>query len=236
MDRSSRDFNSSRPSLEDTMDHTNTDRSPMEGVTFSDTRPRGDPPAREIDRSPMKGVTFEDARPREDPPKRSSSVPPKSRRQPSPVDSEEWRTQSEPILRPTVRFADRSDLFVYDYCPTYRQTKSYTPMDKKIFQETMIAESKRLKKLMVATKKSSAKDAMKHLLQNSTVSIDEIVGLEHMVLGKSTPSRAKKERFDHSREILAMSREMDYMELAIFSQNRTRSSARRARIRAGVVR
>jgi len=188
------------------------------------------------DRSPMEGVTFADQRPREDPPTRSSSVPPKSRRQTPVVDSEEWRTQSEPILRPTVRFADRSDLFVYDYCPTYRQTKSYTPLDKKIFQETMIAESKRIKKLMVATKQSSAKDAMKHLLKSSTVSIDEIVGLEHMVLGKSTPSRAKKERFDHSREILAMSKEMDFMELAIFSQNRTSSSARRARIRAGVVR
>ena len=215
IDRSSRNnFNRKRPSLEDTMDCTDTGRSPMEGVTFSDTIPRE----------------------REAPPTRSRSVPPKARRQTPPIDSEEWRTQSEPILRPTVRFSDRSDLFVYDYCPSYRRTKSYTPMDKKIFQETMAAESKRIKKLMVATQETSAKDAMKHLLKNNTVSIDEIIGLEHMVLGKSTPSRGKKERFHHSREILAMSREMDFMELAIFSQNRTSSSARRAWIRAGVVR
>ena len=132
------------------------------------------------------------------------------------------------------------------YCPDphYRRNKSYTKQDRKSFGSEAFSEAIRIKRLVLSTPGASTKDSFKYLLKHDIVSLEEIVGIEHLVLGKSA-SKLLKERQDHSRAVL-MEQDRQCMQekakehidpmkkLGEFSASRSLESAKRARIRAAM--
>ncbi|KAL7534770.1 hypothetical protein ACHAWF_004947 [Thalassiosira exigua] len=145
-------------------------------------------------------------------------------------------------VRPRVTFSEKSTLQIYIPDPRYTRSKSYTREDKEKFSFEALSEIMRIKRLVVATP-GSTKDSFRYLLEEKIVSVEEIVGIEHIVLGKSA-SKLAKERQDHALAVLseqerqlcgASKVEDDPIEnLGQFSASRSSKSARRARIRAAM--
>ncbi|KAL7539252.1 hypothetical protein ACHAWF_006348 [Thalassiosira exigua] len=146
-------------------------------------------------------------------------------------------------LRPRVAFSEKSTMQIYIPDPRYVKSKSYTQEDKEKFTFEALSEAVRIKRLASTTPGASTKDSFKYLVQERIVSIEEIVGIEHIVLGKSA-SKLPKERQDHAWAVLSEQErqrrglsevEDDPMEsLGQFSASSSMKSARRARIRAAM--
>lgn len=153
--------------------------------------------------------------------------------------------------RKQVTFSERSSMHVYRLDPSYAATKSYGREERKSFGTAALREAIRIKRLVIGCTPtdgtSTTKDAFKHLLKNNVIALEEIVGIEHMVLGKSA-SKLLRERQDHSRAILLEQRRMECSRrgsktlegndtcetLGRFSALRSSKSVKRARIRAAM--
>ncbi|KAL7552746.1 hypothetical protein ACHAWF_015982 [Thalassiosira exigua] len=146
-------------------------------------------------------------------------------------------------LRPRVAFSERSAMFVYRPDPHYSLNKSYTKREREGFSTKACLEAIRIKKLASTTPCESSKDSFKYLLKNKLVSIEEMVGIEHLVFGKS-PSKIQKERKDHAKAVLTEQWRQRFEEtkmqgdpmgkLGQFAALRSAKSAKRARTRAAI--
>lgn len=92
------------------------------------------------------------------------------------------------------------------------KTKSYSKEERKQFGRDALSEAIRIKKLVLRASRpsSSTKDVFKFLLKNNVIGLEEIVGIEHLVLGKSA-SKLLKERKDHARAVLLEQDRMEQM-------------------------
>lgn len=160
------------------------------------------------------------------------------------VNSRDWQNPSKQLQPKLVTFSEQSIMHIYHPDPLYTRFKSYSKSDHKGFSSEVLSEAIRIKRLVKAAQgtSSNTKDSFKYLLKNNIVSIDEILGIEHLVLGKS-PKKLLKERQGHYREVLAEQRRQcrtekmknDFaLELAKCSARSSTKSAKRARIRGAM--
>mmetsp|Transcript_17194 Transcript_17194/g.27931 ORF Transcript_17194/g.27931 Transcript_17194/m.27931 type:complete len:282 (+) Transcript_17194:238-1083(+) len=145
-------------------------------------------------------------------------------------------------LQPKVTFSERSSMHVYCPDPLYVRNKSYTKTDRKNFGSEALSEAIRIKRLILTTPGASAKDSFKCLLKNNIISLEELLGIEHLVFCKSA-SKLLKERKGYAREVLTEHRRQRHVEkvqydhtekLGEFSASRSAKSVKRARIRAAM--
>mmetsp|Transcript_8001 Transcript_8001/g.17217 ORF Transcript_8001/g.17217 Transcript_8001/m.17217 type:complete len:283 (+) Transcript_8001:88-936(+) len=159
------------------------------------------------------------------------------------INTQDWQNLYKQ-LQPKVTFSERSIMHVYLPDPLHLKHKSYSKSDRKDFSTETFLEAIRIKRLIKATPGTSTKDSFKSLIKNNIISLEEIVGIEHLVLDKSARKLAK-ERQDHSRAVLMEQRRQHQVEtmmqegdctrkLGEFSASRTVGSSRRARIRAAM--
>lgn len=158
------------------------------------------------------------------------------------VDAQDWQHLYK-SLQPRVTFSESSSMHVYHADPLYVRSKSYSKEERKHFSVEALSEAVRIKKLVLSTPGSSTKDSFKFLLKNNVIALEEIVGIEHLVLGKSA-SKLLKERQDHSKAVVQEQHRMGLMQecqsgklcdkLGEFSASRSCKSVKRARIRAAM--
>lgn len=155
------------------------------------------------------------------------------------VNIQDWKNLSKQ-LQPNVSFSEVSTMYVYYPDPHCETNKAYTKKERKGFVSEAMSEAIRIKWLILSTPGTSTKDSFKSLLKNNTVSLEEVVGIEHLALNRSV-SKLLKERQDHNRAILSeQSRQHragkmqdDHMtELGEFSASRSVKSVKQARMRA----
>jgi len=159
------------------------------------------------------------------------------------INTQDWQHLYKQ-LQPKVKFSERSSMHVYLPDPLYLRNNSYSKSDRKDFSTETLLEVIRIKRLIKTTPGTSTKDSFKSLLKNNIISLEEIVGIEHLVLGKSARKLAK-ERQDHSRAVLMEQTRQRQVEttmqhddvtrkLGEFSASRSIRSSKRARIRAAM--
>lgn len=161
-----------------------------------------------------------------------------------PANTQDWQSLYKK-LKPRVTFSERSSMYVYRPDPSYVLNKSYTKEERRGFSTEALTEAIRIKKLVLSTPGASTKDSFKFLLKNDVITLEEIVGIEHLVLGKSA-SKLLKERQDHAKAVLMKQCQQRMEEgksklqddsmtkLGEFSASRSMKSVKRARIRAAM--
>mmetsp|Transcript_5782 Transcript_5782/g.12644 ORF Transcript_5782/g.12644 Transcript_5782/m.12644 type:complete len:254 (+) Transcript_5782:277-1038(+) len=158
--------------------------------------------------------------------------------------SPDWQNPCKQLQPKLVTFSEQSIMHIYHPDPLYTRFKSYSKSDRKGFTSEALSEAIRIKRLVKAAQGTSfnTKDSFKYLLKNNIVSVDEILGIEHLVLGKS-PKKLLKERQVHYREVMVEQRRQcrvekmknDFVqELAECSARSSIKSAKRARIRGAM--
>eukprot|EP00571_Detonula_confervacea_P015655 CAMPEP_0172310090 /NCGR_PEP_ID=MMETSP1058-20130122/11290_1 /TAXON_ID=83371 /ORGANISM="Detonula confervacea, Strain CCMP 353" /LENGTH=241 /DNA_ID=CAMNT_0013022853 /DNA_START=62 /DNA_END=787 /DNA_ORIENTATION=+ len=153
------------------------------------------------------------------------------------VNAQDWQSLCKK-LHPRVTFSESSSMHIYHPDPLYARNKSYTKEDRKSFGTEAMLEAIRIKRLVLSTP-GATKDSFKYLLKNNLLSLEEIVGIEHLVLRKSA-SKMLKERRDHARAVLMAQQKLKMQDhdttkkLGEFSASKSIKSAKRARIRAAM--
>jgi hypothetical protein len=165
----------------------------------------------------------------------------------TPTDSQDWRSLYKALRqRHRVTMSERSSMQFYDLDPMY--AKSYSKEDCKRFSKESMLEAIRIKKLLLSWTPpgASTKETLKYLIENDIIPSEEIRGIEHLVLCKSS-AQLLQVRQDHINAVLSMQHRMvlasdpakqakmecDRAEkLASFSASRSSRSAKYARIRA----
>lgn len=117
--------------------------------------------------------------------------------------AQDWQSLSNCLdnSKNLVSFSERSSMQVYLPDPLYIRNKSYTKEERQRFGTATLSEAIRIKKLLLSTPGSSMKSSFKYLLKNNLISYEEIVGIEHLVLGNSA-SKIVKVRKEHARAVL----------------------------------
>jgi hypothetical protein len=151
------------------------------------------------------------------------------------------------IRRNGVTISECSSMQLYDLDPTY--DKSYSKEDCKRFSKNSMIEAIRIKKLVLSLSPpgTSKKENLKYLIDNGVIQMEEVRGIEHLVLCNSATQLLQGRR-DHAKAILSMQHHMvklardpkfdakmqcDHVEkLASFSASRSSRSVKHARIRA----
>ena len=160
----------------------------------------------------------------------------------------DWKSPYKTIRhRNGVTISECSSLQLYDLDPTY--AKSYSKEDCKRFSRDSMIEAARIKRLVLSSTPpgASTKETLKYLIDNDTILMEEIRGIEHLVLCKSA-SKLLHRRRDHAKAVVSMQHHMvtfarypmkqgkmhcDHVEkLASFSATRSSRSTKHARIRA----
>jgi len=163
------------------------------------------------------------------------------------VNALDWQNLSKK-LHPRVTFSESSTMHIYDPDPLYARTKSYTKEDRKSFGTDTMLEAVRIKRLVLSTPGDTA-DSFKYLFKNSILSLEEMVGIEQLILRKSV-SKMVRERQDHTTSVLREQRRIEMMQapkklmmqedhdstrkLGDFSASISNKSSKRARIRAAM--
>mmetsp|Transcript_14252 Transcript_14252/g.25050 ORF Transcript_14252/g.25050 Transcript_14252/m.25050 type:complete len:253 (-) Transcript_14252:56-814(-) len=119
----------------------------------------------------------------------------------SSVNTQDLQSLCKKLQQKKVTFSERSSLYIYDHDPLYGRYKSYTKAERENFGSEVLSEAIRIKRLVLTSPGASTKDSFNYLLKNNIISLEEIVGLEHLVLSKST-SKLSKERKDHAKAVL----------------------------------
>jgi len=160
--------------------------------------------------------------------------------------------QPPPPHRRRVVFSERSSMQMYYPDPCYRRDKAYSKAEQQSFSSEALQDAIRIKTMVMRNKATSnARASFKHLIKNKCISLEEIIGIEHLVLGKSA-FKLVEERQAHARAVLleqhrmlrkksilplpahnAMSSKIE-KKLGEVSAERSRKSAKRARIRAAM--
>lgn len=164
------------------------------------------------------------------------------------VNTQDWQSLCQK-LHPRVTFSEQSSMHIYRADPHYVRTKSYTKEERRNFSSQTLQQAIRIKRLVLSTPGcTSTKDSFKYLLKNKVIGLEEIVGLEHLVLGKSA-SKLMKERREHVNAVVREQGKQKYLEytsnkmkdvdhqmvkLGEFSESRSVKSVKRAKIRAAM--
>ena len=163
------------------------------------------------------------------------------------ANSQDWLSTHK-IRQPRVTFSECSSMQLYHLDQLYAQTKSYSKDDCQRFSRDSQMEAERIKNLVVSSTPigASAKESFKNLLKNDALLLEEIRGIEHLLLYKSA-SKFLHGRRDHARSVLTVLHQMetlvrdqmmihdDFVEtLARFSASRSSRSAMDARTRASM--
>ena len=115
----------------------------------------------------------------EDWPRRASSLE-------ADADDQDHDALSNSASQHSVNISETSTLFVYYMDDLYRKNKAYSRQDREIFGAQAMIEANRIKNLIYSSPPTSVKESVKYVLQNNIVSRDEIVGIDHMILGRRT--------------------------------------------------
>ena len=138
----------------------------------------------------------------EDWPRRSSTV--ETDPDPDPVDEEtDARPKSSSTHR--VSFSKTSTLRIYEKDSSV-YTKAYSKADQDIFRVDSMLEALRVRELIARSPPTSTKDSVKYLFEKNAIAAENLVGIEHMVLGKH--GLASMERKRHSKTVLQKQHEL----------------------------
>ena len=110
--------------------------------------------------------------------------------------------QPPPPHRRRVVFSERSSMQLYYPDPCYRRAKAYSKAEQQGFSSEALQDAIRIKTMVMSNKATNnPKASFKHLLKNNCISLEEIIGIEHLVLVKSA-SKLVEERQAHARAVL----------------------------------
>ena len=140
-----------------------------------------------------------------------------------------------------VYFSETSELYVYKReSSSLLRSLSYTKKDYEEFGREAMLEGLRIKDIIATVPQDSTAKSIKYLLKHGIISKEELLGIEHLILGK--PSAVPKMRKLHAAAVLWKQQEMQHqkledivLDLAKFAQSSSLSlrSMHSARIRAG---
>ncbi len=137
----------------------------------------------------------------EDWPQRASSISIEAHQE-----HDEAVSNSNSASHPTVNFSEFSSLRVYDDLDDlYRRTKAYSRKDREVFGAQAMMEANRIKRLIYASPPNSVKESIKYVLRNDIVTSDELVGIDHLILGRR--SSVFQVRRDHMTAVLQKQQE-----------------------------
>lgn len=106
-----------------------------------------------------------------------------------------------------VRFSEASQLHLYERPSiSLLQSLSYSSDDRDKFGMEAILEGNRIKNLIASAAPESAAESLKFLLKENIIALDELIGIDNFVMGKS--SRVTKIRKRHSAAVLRKQREV----------------------------
>lgn len=170
------------------------------------------------------------------------------------LDDSTFQPPPTPPHRRRVVFSERSSMQMYYPDPCYRRDKAYSKAEQQSFSSEALQDAIRIKTMVMSSNKatSNPRASFKHLIKNKCISLEEIIGIEHLVLGKSA-AKLVEERQAHARAVLfeqhrmlrkqsskmplpahnALSSKIE-KKLGEVSAQRSRKSAKRARIRAAM--
>lgn len=137
-----------------------------------------------------------------------------------------------------VTFSKLSSVQIYHHNPIDVRELSYTKDERKQFCTEAVKECLRIRQLLHSTPGGFNKDSFKCLIKNNVVSLEDIVGIDHMVLGKS--ASLIKERQDLIRSVvsaqydIAMKDGDSTEKLAEFCASQSSRAVKRARVRAAL--
>jgi hypothetical protein len=141
-----------------------------------------------------------------------------------------------------VDFSESSQLIQYEReSMSLLRSLAYTKEDRKRFGKDTLLEGIRIKKLIAAAPPESTGESIKYLLRHDIIDSDELIGLEHFVLGK--PSKVPQTRKQHAAAVMWKQHELkkqDKLEedpvlgLGKFAQSSSLRSTQKARIRAAM--
>lgn len=144
--------------------------------------------------------------------------------------------------RNRVRFSESSQLHIYERLPVSAlQSLSYTKMDNYRFRQHALLEAMRIKNL-IASVDGSASDSIRYLIRNNMIDRDDLIGIDHYVLG--APFRVRKIRKRHAAAVLQKQQELRQQgsqtlqdlpsTLGKFAQSSSLKSSKNARVRAAM--
>jgi hypothetical protein len=127
---------------------------------------------------------------------------------------EDWQNQSSSMeadgdtqddqdskpLQKRVNFSEHSKLHPYERDDEYLKNLAYTKDDRDKFGAQATLEANRITDLITTAPPDSAKDSIKYLLQNGIITRDELVGIDHLILGKRV--KIIQKRREHSAAVL----------------------------------
>ena len=141
-----------------------------------------------------------------------------------------------------VQFSESSQLHLYERPPiSLLQSLSYTLEDRDEFGMDALQDGRRIKNLIAAAPPSSAAESLKFLLQENIISRDELIGIDHFILGK--PTRVAKTRKHHAAVVLRKQQEQRHqhqkledaaLTLGKFAEQSSHKSTQNALVRAAM--
>jgi len=137
--------------------------------------------------------------------------------------------------RRVVTFSKLSSVQIYPHNPMDMRELTYTKEERKKFCADAVAECLRIRKLLHSTPGGFNKDSFKCLIKNNIVALEDIVGIDHMVLGKS--ASLIKERQELIRSVVSAQFDIDMSDvekLAAFCASKSSRAVKRARVRAAL--
>ena len=140
--------------------------------------------------------------------------------------------------RSRVTFSPRSMLHVYAHDSRCHRNGYYTRDDRRGFGKRALSDAMRVRRLVLAAPGATSKDSFNYLMANKILSLEDIVGLEHLAFGQSA-SKHVQERRDHVRGVCRRVNELKRdgqatRRLRDFAATSSRKAARRARARAAM--
>lgn len=139
-----------------------------------------------------------------------------------------------------VTFSDSAACRIYPIIHSYESSKSYTKSDQKGFGRSTLVQAARIKKIISSVATHDSEDTKMSRLLHNGINIEDIMGIEHIVLGTS-PSVVAKSRQRHAQAILLeQERQMivgigDAERLRQISMFSSQRSVKQARIRGGLL-
>ena len=141
-----------------------------------------------------------------------------------------------------VTYSETSRLYTYQRAPiSLRGRLFYSKRDRQRFGKDAFVEGVRIKNLIAASSQDSAAGSIKDLLRRNIISRDELIGIEHFVLGG--PLRVQKIRKLHATAVLRKQEELRQcpksseeraLSLCIFAESNSLLSKENARVRAAM--
>ena len=138
----------------------------------------------------------------------------------------------------SVHFSESSKLWVYTRESMYLlRSLAYTKEDRNEFGINAMIEGFRIKNLIASAPYDSEAESIKYLLRQDIINKEELIGIEHFVLGN--PKNVTKRRERHSAAVLWKQYEQQEQQLedpalnlGEFAESSSLRSSKRARIRA----